>query len=502
MKKTRVFLGNAPWRKAGYYGVRAGSRWPHFEEEKMEYMPFPFFLAYAAAVIERAEYPVLLVDAIAEGSDDVSFYGRIDDFRPHIILMEISTNSINKDLEIMREVRGRFPEALLVLAGLHSDMYATQFLKDHAEPDAVLVGEYEFSFLELVDRFEAGADLKGTRGTIVRAEDGEIVDGGRRDLEMDMLKFPWPARHFLPMLNYRDEPGNLPRPSVQMWASRGCPYKCTFCAWPQIMYGNHKYRIRPVKDVVDEMEWLFEHYGFESAYFDDDTFNLGKKRMLEFAREVKSRNMGRAFGIMARADNMDREILEALKDAGLWGLKYGVESAEQQILDNCEKDLDIEKVKTTVALTHELGIKMHMTFMFGLPGETTETAKKTIDLALDFRARVPSVHRRHALPGHQILAPGKRGKQTHLARFRQVRRLPLGRGPHGHPHGQRTRTHPQRGQPPLGRIPLRTPPPRNRQTRLLQRLRNLRPRRTESVKSFIRHQFLKSRYIFSFWLIV
>lgn len=96
MKKTRVFLGNAPWSKRDYYGVRAGSRWPHFESEDMTYMPFPFFLAYATAVLENAGFPVMLVDGIAEGIVDKAFYDRIEDFKPDVILLEVSTNSWKK----------------------------------------------------------------------------------------------------------------------------------------------------------------------------------------------------------------------------------------------------------------------------------------------------------------------------------------------------------------------------------------------------------------------
>ena len=384
MKRTRVFLGNAPWKKDGFYGVRAGSRWPHFEEQSMEYMPFPFFLAYATAVLERDGFPVLLVDGIAEGITDEAFLARIRDFRPDVIVLEISTNSYDKDMYHVARIREEHPDKIIVLAGLHDEMFRTPWLREHTEVNAVLVGEYEMALLEFARRLESGTSPVGTVGLLWRDADGDVFDGGRRPLEPDLSVFPWPARHFLPMYAYRDEPGNIPRPSVQMWASRGCPYGCTFCAWPQIMYASPKYRVRPVEDVVDEMEWLAREYNFASAYFDDDTFNIGKKRMLAFAREVKSRNMDLPFGIMARADLMDREILTELKEAGLWGLKYGVESATQEIVDACDKGLELEKVKRAVEFTHELGIKMHLTFMFGLPGETWDSAMKTIDMAIAF----------------------------------------------------------------------------------------------------------------------
>jgi radical SAM superfamily enzyme YgiQ (UPF0313 family) len=383
MKRSdfRVFLGNPPWSKPGYYGVRAGSRWPHFEEEHLEYMPFPFFLAYAAAVVEGAGFETLLIDGIAEGFDENAFVEKIEDFSPHLVLLEVSTISIDNDIALAKKLRETLGEKVkIAFCGLHNFMVEPEFLEQHEFLDLVLIGEYELTLREVCERLAEGADLSGCLGTIHRS--GGIAVEERRPLLDNLDELPWPARHFLPMTNYHDEPGNIPRPSVQMWASRGCPYGCVFCAWPQIMYGSRKYRTRSVIDVVDEMEWLVKEGGYASVYFDDDTFNIGRERMLDFAREVKSRGMFVPFAIMARADNMDRELLEALQEAGLFALKYGVESADPNLLEQCEKKLDINKVRSTIETTHELGIKMHLTFMFGMPAETKETARETMDLAL------------------------------------------------------------------------------------------------------------------------
>ena len=378
----RVFLGNAPWSKPGYYGVRAGSRWPHFEEQQLEYMPFPFFLAYAAAVLEREGYETMLVDACAEAIDRAAFLDRLTAFAPDLVVLEVSTISIAADLAVANEIRERLPGARLAFAGLHAFMYEPDWLAEHPDVDLALIGEYEVTLLEVVRRLDEGASLAGCAGLLWR-DDGRVVGEGRRPLIEDLDWFPWPARHFLPMRNYHDEPGSIPRPSVQMWASRGCPYGCVFCAWPQIMYDSRRYRMRAVRDTVDEMEWLVGEWGFRSVYFDDDTFNVNKQRTLAFAREVKSRNLGVPWAIMARIDNMDREMLETLLDAGLYSLKYGIESADPVLLDQANKGLNLDKARQVLALTHELGIKMHLTFMFGMPGETRETARQTIDLALE-----------------------------------------------------------------------------------------------------------------------
>jgi hypothetical protein len=124
--------------------------------------------------------------------------------------------------------------------------------------------------------------------------------------------------------------------------------------------------------------------GFKSVYFDDDTFNCGKTRMLEFCSQIRMRKLEKIpWAIMARPDLMDEEILRNMKDAGLYAIKYGVESATQGLLDNINKGMDLKKTEEMIRLTESLGIKTHLTFTFGLPGETKESIRKTIDFAVN-----------------------------------------------------------------------------------------------------------------------
>ena len=407
----KVFLGNSPWSTAGMYGVRAGSRWPHFENQQHEYMPFPFFLAYATAVLEQDEQEVLLIDGIAEKLDDEEFYARIDAFGPGLIVLEVSTSSITTDERHWKAIRERVgPEVKIALTGIHWLMQQPGWLDEHPEVDYVLVGECEYTLRDLVRALDRGGEVDAIAGLIYHGPDGS-VNNGRREVIKEIDALPWPARHHLPMYDYRDEPGSIPRPSVQVWASRGCPYRCSFCAWPQIMYGGFKYRTRDIVDVIDETEWLVREWGFKSVYYDDDTFNIGKKRMLQFCEEFKRRQLGVPWAIMARIDGMDEEVLEAMADAGLAALKYGVESADQGIVDRCGKRLDVSKVRDVVKATHALGIKTHLTFMFGLPGETRESAQRTIDLALELMPESLQFTLATPFPGSrlydQLVAEGK-----------------------------------------------------------------------------------------------
>ena len=370
-------------------GVRAGSRWPFTTDSKNSsplnnkipgYLPFPFFLSYATSLLEANSWAVELVDGIAEGMTQNEFISRIDSFKADIVVLETSTPSIYEDLKTAREIKEQ-TGSKIVLCGPHaSAMYNDVIGNDFV--DYILVGEYEYTLLDLVDHLEKEKSLSDLKGLVYREDDHIRVNERRPPIE-DLDSLPWPARHFLPMYNYNDSFAGMLTPNVQMMASRGCPYGCTFCLWPKVMYSSRKHRARDPAKVVDEMEWLIEKYKFKSLYFDDDTFNIGKARVIALADEIRNRGIDLPWSIMASAQPMDKEMLEAMKRAGLVSLKYGVESGNQEMLKRINKGLDLTKLRSMVKLTKELGIKVHLTFTFGLPGETWDTVNQTIDFALD-----------------------------------------------------------------------------------------------------------------------
>ncbi len=384
----RVLLANPPWRREGRLGVRAGSRWaftlPAGKEDTIPpYVPFPFFLAYAAAVLERSGVEVQLVDAIAEGIDTPSFLRTVEDLAPDLVLLETSTPSIDSDLVLSQEIKERLPTAWLALSGPHVSALPIETLEAAPQVDFVLIGEYEYTLRDLTACLKAEGDLGQVLGLVWREADGAVRVNSRRPLIANLDELPWPARHLLPMHNYCDPFAGLPMPGLPMWASRGCPFRCIFCVWPRVMYGGQTYRVRDPIDVVDEMEQTAYRYNLRSVSFDDDTFDIGKPRILTLCREIKRRNLGLPWTAMARADTADREMLEAMAEAGLYAIKYGVESGVQELVDAAGKSLDLSQVKETVRITKDLGVKVHLTFTLGLPGETEETIRRTLDFAAE-----------------------------------------------------------------------------------------------------------------------
>ena len=379
----KVVLVNLPWKVGDRWGVRAGSRWPHIKAiQEGEYLPFPFFLAYASALLKRNGYDIYLIDAIAEKLPYENFIRKVKKIAPDFVVAETSTASLYNDIVLLKRLS---KAAEIIICGPDVNIASREFLEKNQFITYVLKGEYELTLLELLQHLDNGRPLEEVQGAIYRTN-GKILKNPDRPLLENLDILPWPMRESLPMERYYDVPGGLPLPSVQMLSTRGCPFQCVFCAWPQIMYKKGSYRTRTIKDVVDEMEYLVNYFGFKSIYFDDDTWNIGKQRVLDFCREVTAREkesrLGVPWAMMARADLMDEEQIIELKRAGLHAVKYGIESADQNILDRAKKSMDLKKTERIVKLTMARGIKTHLTFTFGLPGETKETVEKTIDYAL------------------------------------------------------------------------------------------------------------------------
>ena len=373
---------NLPWEANGRLGVRAGSRWPFTslpeKDGKIHYLPFPFFLGYSASLLKKNSKEARLLDCIALSLDETGLLRAILEFDPGLIFIETSTPSFNNDLRIAARIKQESAGVKIALGGPHAGFFASQILKEHSFIDYILIGEYEQGLLDLVNSLEGALDLGQAAGLVYRKE-GAVKLSKKIATITDLDSLPWPEREEPVIYNYNDGFCGLPLPNVQIWSSRGCPFGCTFCLWPQTMYQGCKYRLRQPSKVLDEMEYLIDKYHFKAVYFDDDIFNADKNHVLEICSEMKKRSIKTPWAAMARADLMNESLLEKMKDSGLYAIKYGIESANQKVLDLCNKKMDLAIASRMTEITKALGIKLHLTFCLGLTGETRETINQTLD---------------------------------------------------------------------------------------------------------------------------
>ncbi len=380
----KVVLINLPWFRDGRFGVRAGSRWAFTSlpgpDGNLHYVPFPFFLAYAAALLKKEGHDALLIDGIAHGLSADECLARIMFHDPRLVVVETSTPSFRNDISLIEGLKQRMPGVKVAVCGPHAGDFAEDILSKNLCIDFVLRGEYEFALHALVMNLELDRSAAGIDGVVYRNESSIVANPCCRVAEsLDLL--PWPQRDEAVIYKYNDAFAGLPHPNVQMVASRGCPFRCSFCLWPQTLYKGAGYRIRNHVDVVDEMAYLIERFHFKAVYFDDDVFNVDRKHVLGICHEILKRGIHVPWAVMARADLMDDELLSVMARAGLYAVKYGIESADDEILNGCGKRLDLDKARRVIMATKQLGIKVHLTFCVGLPGETVRSISKTVDFA-------------------------------------------------------------------------------------------------------------------------
>ncbi|MDP2750643.1 MAG: radical SAM protein, partial [Nanoarchaeota archaeon] len=313
---SKILLVDLPWRGKVYAG-RAGMRWAHTSNKSpvISFRPFPFYIGCTAALLEQKGHEVIVVDALAEKLSDEDFFRRIEEFNPDFILAETHTPSYNNDKIYMKELKDNFPNIKLILAGPHATALPEQVLKETGSfVDFIISGEYEHLTLHVIDGKE--------KGPIVKLKESK-----------EMNEIPWPARHLFKM-NLYNEVFCRDFPNVQLMASRGCPFRCSYCNIYQ-MSGGRKHRTRNIDDVMAEIKQIVETYKPKEIYFDDDNIDatqnwLSALMNAKIESGKKDRNLKIPFTCMGHV-NIKPELLDKMKEAGCVGIKLGIESTDNEV---------------------------------------------------------------------------------------------------------------------------------------------------------------------------
>lgn len=386
---ARVDLGNGFER----YFVRAGSRWPFSFVKRREhvvgYVPFPFYLAYSAALLHRNGHEVHVIDSVPLNHTEEDFLDEAATIRPELVMIESSTPTFDLDVRLVAALRERVPGAVLCMSGSHVSVFPKESLAQ-AKVDVVFRQEYELSLSRFVEAW--GRRCGRTRAGLgqipglafIDESNGEYVEIKAEPI-MDLDALPFPKRDIFPSNKVHDmgcywSRAN-PQPVIQMHSSRGCPFRCNFCLWNKVIYDWGKYRVFSAKRVVDEMEYLRDTYGTKEVYFDDDTFSGTRHHVLDFCGELRRRKLGMRWLAMGDMIITDEKMLKEMAETGCVLFKFGVESGDPEVLKTVGKPVDLEKLLEMVRLCAKLGIQTHATFSYGLLGDTTESIRRTFDYA-------------------------------------------------------------------------------------------------------------------------
>jgi len=331
------------------YGVRAGSRWPFTMDTPMNYAPYPFFMGYAAAYLKANGFEVNIIDAVAEEQYSYQdFLEEVKNEKADIVVVECSTPTIDIDLWIAKKI-SEFSE--VALAGPHLTMKAGEVQRGNPHIKYFLKGEYILSSLKMVRSGKSGI------------YESEVVK--------DLDKIPFPFRDYKSAVKYYDPSMPTEKPHLQIYGSKGCPFKCTFCAWPQLMYfGNVSLR-KPEK-IAEEITEAVGKYGYKSIFFDDDTFNLGTQRISELCDYLK--DIGLTWTMMGRLDCSPDWLYDKMVDSGCMGMRFGIETFNLEVLARVKKGIERTDFRKTLEYISKKYPKLmvHLTMMKDMPGQTEE----------------------------------------------------------------------------------------------------------------------------------
>jgi len=369
----------------GGFDGGAGSRYQAKREIKSFW--YPTWLAQPAALVPGSK----LIDAPPA---NIGMAPVLAAAKQHeLCVIHTSTPSFASDVQVAQAMKDANPALKIGFVGAKVAVQPAESLQQGAPIDFVARNEFDFTCLEVAE----GRDFADIDGISYRDANGRLVHNKDRAILQDMDKLPFVSDVYRRDLHIEDYfIGYLMHPYVSIYTGRGCKSRCTFCLWPQTV-GGHTYRVRSPGHVAEEVRSIQQNFPqVREIFFDDDTFTDNLPRAEAIARELGK--LGVTWSCNAKA-NVPRETLKVLKDNGLRLLLVGYESGNQQILHNIKKGMRIEVARQFTKDCHELGVKIHGTFILGLPGETKETIQETIRFATEINPHTMQVSLAAPYPG-------------------------------------------------------------------------------------------------------
>ncbi|HTH82460.1 MAG TPA: radical SAM protein [Mucilaginibacter sp.] len=364
----------------------------------------PLGTIYAAALMRENGYKVSLFDTMFV-ADPAEAEIAIDDARPdYFVIYDDGFNYLTKMcLTNMREaafamckmakVRGC---TVIVSSSDSTDRYE-EYLKEGA--DFVIIGEAEHTLLELIDHLKAGgSDYTTIRGLAFRNNENKVYKTLARPVLKELDTLPLPAWDLVDLEPYRESwLKNAGYFSINMSTTRGCPFKCNWCAKP--IYGN-RYNSRSPENVIKELKLLKDKYPIDHIWFCDDIFGLKPGWVMEFAQLIQQENLRTRFKIQSRADLLVHdELVEALAASGCENVWIGAESGSQKILDAMDKGITVEQIHIATKAMKKADIKPSFFIQFGYPGEDKADIAKTIKMINELLPFEIGISVSYPLPG-------------------------------------------------------------------------------------------------------
>lgn len=337
--------------------------------------PYPNVgIAYLAPLLRKHEHEVFVIDLNNKAITDNQFLATINEYRPDIVCFSAKTATVKSARNLSQKIKGFLPKVPVVIGGPH----ATIAWRDLAtEPwfDVVFVGEGEHSLPTICSRLMANEPLVDIPGVVNEGGAGDNSVPNRPQIsDLDIL--PFPDYDFFPA-TVRD----FLRTAYPLVTSRGCVYKCAYCSVPEI--SGRKFRKRSPSNIIEELKWAQKKHSVTSFEIIDDAFNLDVERCKIFCMSLIEENLGLSWSCPngLRADRVDRELAELMFRSGCHSVMVGIESADQTVLSSVHKGETVEDIEKGIHIFKNAGIDVGGYFIVGLPGDSIESQKRSVDFA-------------------------------------------------------------------------------------------------------------------------
>jgi hopanoid biosynthesis associated radical SAM protein HpnJ len=365
----------------------ASSRWPATRE--IESYWYPVWLCYPAGMLPDSK----VVDAPPHKISIEDTVKMAADFE--LLVLFTSTPGFDVDVRISEMMKDVNPKLKVAFVGPPVTVEPERSLRASKAIDFVCAKEFDYAIVNYAN----GKPLSEIPG-VSWLENGRFHSNPPGPAIEDLDAMPWVSKVYKRDLDFtRYNVPFLKHPFISMYTSRGCPAMCTFCLWPQT-HSGHRWRVRSADDVVNEVIWARDNFpGLQEIFFDDDTFNYQKKRTIELCKKLEK--VGITWSCTSRVTT-DYDTLAAMKDAGARLMIVGYESGDAQVLKNIKKGATLDMARRFTKNAHKLGLTIHGDFIVGLPGETRESIRRTIDFAKELDTETIQVSIAHPYPGTEF----------------------------------------------------------------------------------------------------
>lgn len=345
----------------------------------------PLCFAWMASLLEKNGISVRIVDFQIE---NVDLNQLLLNDRPLCVGVSGTTQSRFQSFKILEDVKKTDKTIATLYGGPHATPAAEDTLVHIRSIDAIVRNEGEITVLEIMKSLKRNGKIDFTEiAGVSYPANGRIIHNPSRQLLKDLDQLPFPAWHLFKMDRYEMKLDALELPAHVILTSRGCPFNCSFCS-AKLQWGGH-YSRRSAENVCDELEHLVERYGIKGYKIFDSTFTVSRKHVFSICAEIQKKGLSYLpWECEIRADTVDRQLLQVMKDAGCYYVDMGLESACPRVLKKISKGISIRQVENIICWTNQIGLRLKLFITWGHPTETYKEAQMTYKFVRKHQSRV------------------------------------------------------------------------------------------------------------------